>query len=367
MQWQREAQLIKKLDAYVLRELFVPFLIGTVAVALMFSINQLMAIMKEISLQNVPREAILLSLLYKLPFWLNMTLPIGVSLAGSLAFTRFTRESELTAMRAAGTPIVRVVLPVAVFGVLVGIGNYFLVEKVMPRSEQKFTDIARKVGMLGVMPEFRANAVIYLRDYTASFGSVVRAGGDSLQLDKVVLIQRPRPDETDIYTADSGVYKDGIWTLHKPYGWMLKGLDLIGVHPSKDDMVIDQKIIIDDFLNPRTQETETAAELKAAIDNGRKTGIDTSQLEVAYNTRFSVPASCIVFACIAPIFAILFARTGGFAGVLLSIFLVMLYYNVFVVCTDIFGRNGWFPPIVAAWLPNAIFAFLGVLGLRRLE
>ena len=359
--------MTKKLDLYLLRELIVPFLIGTVAVALMFSINQLMAIMQAISLQNVPREAILLSLLYKLPFWMKMTLPIGVSLAASLAFTRLTRESELTAMRAAGTPILRVVLPVAVFGVVVGIGNYLLVEKVMPRSEQKFTDVARKVGILGIMPSFKSNAVIYLKDYTASFGSVVRAGDDALQLQKVVLIQQPRADETDIYMADSGVYKDGIWTLHKPYGWMLKGLDLIGVHPQKDDMVIDQRIIIDDFLNPPTEETETASQLRAAIMNGKSTGLDTRELEVAYQSRFSVPASCIIFACVAPIFAILFARTGGFAGVLLSIFLVMLYYNVFVVSTEIFGRNGWFPPIVAAWLPNVLFAFMGLVGLRRLE
>jgi lipopolysaccharide export system permease protein len=217
------------------------------------------------------------------------------------------------------------------------------------------------------MPEFRANAMIYLKEYTASFGSVVRAPGDTLQLSKIVLVQRPRPDETDLYLAESGTYKDGIWTLHKPYLWMMSGLDLKGFHPAKDDLIIDQRIIIEDLLNPRTQETQTAAELKEAIVNGRKTGVDTRQLEVALQTRYSVPAACIVFACIAPVFAILFARSGGFAGVLLSIFLVMLYYNVFIVSTDIFGRNGWFPPVVAAWLPDLVFAVAGYIGLRRLE
>jgi lipopolysaccharide export system permease protein len=359
--------LIKKLDAYVLRELTVPFLIGTIAVTLMFVVNLLMGILEQISLQNVPREAILLGLLYRLPYFLNMTLPIGVSLAGSLAFTRLTRESELTALRAAGTPILRVVLPVAVFGLCVGVFNFYLVEKIMPKAELKFTDIERKVGMLGVMPKFKQNAVIYLKDYTASFGMVNRVGGDSLQLEQVVLIQRPRSDETDIYTADSGVYKDGVWTLHRPYGWMLKGLDLVGVHPQKDDMVIDQKIIIDDFFNPPTKETETTAELRAAIANARKVGNDTQELEVEFHTRFSVPASCILFACIAPIFAILFGRTGGFAGVLVSLFLVMLYYNMFMVSTEILGKSTGFPPALAAWLPNILLGAVGLYGLRRLE
>lgn len=358
--------MIKKLDSYVWRELFVPFLIGTLAVSLMFSINQLMAIMKEISLQNVPREAIFLSLIYKLPFWMNMTLPIGVSLAASLAFTRLSRESELTAMRAAGIPIFRAIIPVVTFGIAVALGNYLLVEKVMPQSERKFTDIARKVGLLGIMPEFRSNAVVYLRDYTASFGSVIRTSDDTLQLSKVILIQRPRPDETIIFTSDSGTYKDGIWRLHKPYVWMLKGLDLMGVKPRKEDTVIDQRIIIDDLLNPRGEETQTANQLLEAINNGKKTGLDTRQLEVAYHNRFSIPFSCIVFAMVAPIFAILFARTGGFAGVLLSIFLVMVYYNVYIICSDIIGRNGLMPPVAAAWLPNIIFSIIGVLALRRL-
>lgn len=359
--------MTKKLDAYVVRELFVPFLIGTLAVSLMFSINQLMAIMKEISLQNVPKEAILLSLLYKLPFWLNMTLPVGMSLAASLAFTRFARESELTAMRAAGTPILRVVLPVAAFGIVVALGNYYLVEKIMPKSERKFADIAQKVGMLGVMPEFRANAVVYLKDYTATFGSVIRSPGDSLQITNVLLIQRPSPEETDLIISDSGTYKDGIWRLKRPFAMQLRGIDLTAVRPRKDDMVIDQRIIIEDLLNPRGVETQTAEELQDAIRNGQKTGLDTRQLQVAYHTRFSVPASCIVFSFVAPVFAILFARTGGFAGVLLSIFLVMVYYNAFVVSTEIFGRNGWFPPVVAAWLPNLIFAVMGFFALRRLE
>jgi len=357
---------VKRLDIYMWRELLVPFLIGTVAVVLMFSINQLMAILKEISVQNVPREAILLSLIYKLPSWMNMTLPIGVSLAASLAFTRLTRESELTAMRAAGTPILRAIVPVVFFGLLVAIGNFLTVEKLMPPAEQKFTEIARKVGILGIMPDFRSNAVVYLRDYTASFGSVIRSG-DSLQLTNVTLVQRPSPDVTRIFTADSGTYKDGIWTLNKPYGWMLKGLTLTGVRPRNNDMVIDQRIIIEDLLNPRTEETQTAAELREAIQNGKKTGLDTRELEVAYHNRFSVPASCIIFALVGPIFAILFARTGGFAGVLLSIFLVMAYYNVYVVCSEIFGKNGWLPPIAAAWLPNILFAVLGIIGLRRLE
>src|SRR5262245_31650039 len=127
--------MVKRLDLYVWRELFIPFLIGAVAIALMFSMNQLMFILEHVSLQNVPREAIFLDLLYKLPFWLKPTLPMGVALASSLAFTRLARESELTAMRAAGTPIMRIIRPVATFGLVAGLGSFLMMEKIMPQSE----------------------------------------------------------------------------------------------------------------------------------------------------------------------------------------------------------------------------------------
>lgn len=357
---------MKRLDAYIVRELTVPFITGTVAVAMMFSINQLMAILKEISIQSVPREAILQSLLYKLPFWLNMTLPVGVALAASLAFTRLTRESELTAMRAAGTPIFRTVLPVALFGVLVGIANFFLVEKVMPVAEKRFNEVAAKVGILGVMPEFRSNAVVYLKDYTATIGSVVRGPNDTLQLTDIMLVNRAKPGEVTFIMAKSGNYKGGKWLIKDTFLWQFNGTDVFVAKPNKD-VPIDEKIVISDMFQSRAEETQTAAQLREAIATGSKTGLDTRSLQIAYHTRFSVPTSCVIFAAIAPIFAILFARTGGFAGVLLSIFLVMLYYNAFIVSTEIFGRNGWMAPVAAAWLPNVVFLLIGIVALRRLE
>ena len=132
-------------------------------------------------------------------------------------------------------------------------------------------------------------------------------------------------------------------------------------------MEINEKGVVDSVFAPPSAPALTVGELRRAIAEGKRIGLDSTVQQVALQTKFSVPAACIVFATVAPIFAIVFARTGGFAGVLLSIFLVMLYYNAFIVSTEIFGRNGWLNPILAGWLPNVIFAFLGLFALRRLE
>lgn len=343
-----------------------PFLIGTVAVVLMFLANLLIFEFKSISLQHVPFLAIVQLLLYKAPFYLNMTLPVGVALAASLSYARLARESELTAIRSAGASIVRTVVPVAAFGIVVGIGNYLIAEKVMPRSEKAFRNVGVQVGVLANIPSFSSNAMVKLHNYTMSIGSVSKARDETILLNSILMVERPRADEITLMTADSGDYRNGVWTLHHAYVRSFKGDDLILAKP-RQDVVINEKIMLQDLFLPPAPDEETAAELRNAISNMKKLGGDTSELEVAFQVRYSVPAACFVFAVVAPIFAILFARSGGFVGVLLSIILVFLYYNAFIISTQILGRNGMVPPSVAAWLPNILFLVMGIFALRRLE
>lgn len=356
---------MKRLDRYLYREMLVPFLIGTIAVVLMFQANTLIALMKAFSLQNVPPLAIAQFILYKTPSFLNMTLPVGMALASSLAISRLARESELTAMRTAGISIARVILPIGWMGLLVAIGNFYLVESVMPGSERASRKLLEQVGIMAVVPEFKSNVVVNLRSYTASFGSVERSG-EGLKMRQILLIEQPRGDETWIYQAESGTYRSGKWTLRKPYLRMLRGLDLQVARPTKD-VVIDEPISVPDLLQQQLPEEQTAVQLSRMIDTERKLKRDTTNLEVAYHIKFSVPAACLLFALTSPIFSVFFARSGAFVGVLVSLVQVLVYYNVYVIATQIIGRNGWLPPLLSAWLPNLLFAGFAVWGMRKIE
>jgi len=356
---------MRTLDRYIYRELMVPFLIGTIAVVLMFQANMLIFLFKNFSLANVPTVAVLDEILYKTPYFLNMTLPVGVALATSLAISRLTRESELTAIRSSGTPIMRAILPIMVFGVLAGVGNFLLAEKVMPASEKAYTKLNTQLMILATAPDFKANVSIQLGDFSATIGAVTRGPHGSLQLSDVILVQTPHPLESAVYKAKSGSYENGVWSFPHASVWYFKGEDFYQFKPSK--LTINQRInLVDFYAQPQPTEM-TLPELKQAIKEGRDEHVPTTSLEVSYHTRFSVPAACYVFAIFAPVFAIWFGKGGGFVGVLVSILMVMLYWNVFVISTEIFGRNGWVSPILSAWLPNILFAALAVFGLRRLE
>jgi lipopolysaccharide export LptBFGC system permease protein LptF len=63
----------------------------------------------------------------------------------------------------------------------------------------------------------------------------------------------------------------------------------------------------------------------------------------------------------------MFARGGGFVGVLLSLGLCVLYYNAYVISTDILSKVAFIPGWLAAWLTNIVFLVLGIVAIRRLE
>ncbi|MFI5385969.1 MAG: LptF/LptG family permease, partial [Fimbriimonadales bacterium] len=334
---------MKVMDRYILRELIVPFIAGSFLIALLFSANQLIYILKSFSAQNIPVSAMVQMLVYRLPYWLNLTLPAGVALAASLAVTRLARESEVTAIRTVGVRVVRLVLPIAVFGLVVGIGNYALAEKVMPRTELRARKLETDSMIANATPMFSSNVWLSLKGgYRASFGSVSRQGEDELLIQDVVLGQRPATDTVTFITAPQGTYKNGIWRFESISFWDLspKGLKLTA--GTGKTLTIPQPIFLEDVLGaPQEPLDKTAAELAADIKTGKAAGRDMTHEEVLYHERFSFPAACIISAIVSPIFALMFARSGSFAGVLLSFVLVLLYYNANVISTEIFGRNHW--------------------------
>lgn len=343
----------------------VPFLIGTLAVVLMFQANLLIYLMKTYSVSNIPPLALAQIIWFKTPDFLRQTLPVGMALASSLAISRLARESELTAMRSGGASIRRILWPVGFFGLLVAIGNFYLSEKLYPIAEKRFAEVSQQAFILGTSPEYKANVLIKLRNSVAYFASVRRIQGDRLLIQDALLYEQRRSGEIIFYVAPSGTYDRGVISFDDAEMYMFSA-ERVDYYPAKK-MVIDEKVSLAEMFVPPQSADKTVFELRKAIEEGKRTGLDVLFLEVDYHSRFAVPVACLVFALAGPVFAVWFGRSGGFVGVLLSIMLVMVYYNMYVVSTQILGRNGWVSPVMAAWLPNMFFLAFGLIGLRRLE
>ncbi|HWD40546.1 MAG TPA: LptF/LptG family permease [Fimbriimonas sp.] len=363
-----------RLDRYVVREMIVPFLLGTFVVVMMFQANAYIFIAKEYNVQNIPLSARFQWIMFQTPGYMKMTLPVGMSLAAALALTRLTREAEVTALRAAGTRILRILFPVFIFGALVGVANFYIVDKLEPLATRKANKLFRENEYLGEMAAMKSNALIELSNersqFAASLGTVNRNPDDSLTISDILLIERPGPLKATIITSKTGRYDRGVWTFNKALLYQFDGEDVIAYRPL-GDFIIDQQANLDQIFNNNqfsaSMEEQPTDELLREIAIDKKTGIDPRAAQVILHERYAVPASCAIFALTSSVFAVWFGRSGGFVGVLVSFFVVLLYYNAFVISTQILGKLDFVPPWLAAWLPNILFGLMGLFVLRRLE
>lgn len=346
-----------------------PFIVAVLIVVVMFQVNFYMALGKNDLTRNVPGQAILKIIFLETPGFLSQTLPISVSLATSIAVSRIARESELTALRSVGCRVMRFLLPVAIFGALVGVLNYLIVDKIAPAASKKSYELKTNVNMLASVGEFITNVNLRLQNYTVNIGSITKEKGneDLLQLRDVMLIERPEPNEVNVTIAEQGTYRQGTWAFRDAntyrFNTKTKGVDAV----KSQTIRINQKVAIRDITMPGGASEMGIKELQQKIKELKALGQYTRNYEIEYHIKYSAPAMCLIFALVSPIFSIKFAKHGGFMGVLVSMVVVMLYFNAWVICTQMIGKNPNVDPAVAAWLPNIIFLVAGLFGLNSLE
>jgi lipopolysaccharide export system permease protein len=296
---------------------------------------------------------------------LKQILPAGVALATSMAFARLVRESELTAIRSAGCSIRRVILPVLVFGVAMSILSFYTVEKFQPPAEQRFNRILRDAAMVGSAPAIVNNVMLKVGPRGTVYFSSVASTPTGANITECMHVEQLGNGRLSIGIAERGTFERGVWTFPNMIRREFKGEEMVSMKVEK--FIIDEAITLDDVIAASNAPEQSIEELKKFIERTRTIGGDTRIQEIALHTRYSLPAACFCFSLAGPVMAILFGRNGGFVGVFVSIVLVMLYLNAYVISTEIFARNGWVSPIVGAWLPNVIYLVAGILGLRRLE
>ena len=351
-----------------------PFVAGTFIVALLFQANSYIAIAKTLNLDNVPVLARVQWLLYTLPYQLKFTFPTGIALAAALSVGRMARESEITAIRAAGAPVLRVLRPVLLFGLLAGALNYAIVDRVIPVCGQKARDLQNKnvlLSMTSTRRFFKANAFIQLDKYGASLGTVHRTADDDLVIENVMLIERNGPHVTEIVTAPTGIYQGGLWTFRNAQTYHVDGMDIWPI--STKELVIDWSVDLNGLFAANSadmgggQEEMRTEELLTAIAAAKREHTDPREYEKELYSRSAAGVACAVFAFTSAVFAVAFSRSGGFAGLLVSFSVCVLYYNAYVISMEILGKNESVPSWLAAWLPNIVFLALGLVWVRRIE
>src|SRR5207245_8796610 len=110
---------------------------------------------------------------------------------------------------------------------------------------------------------------------------------------------------------------------------------------------------------PTLQEVPTGT-----IWNKMQSRTATREERVEFHRRFALPFACLVFTLVGLPLGVSTTRGSRSMGLVLSLILMLLYYLAFIGGTRIAG-TAQFSPFFGAWLPNLVFALLGIILIAR--
>ena len=125
---------IKKLDIFVLKSFGFMF-VGTFFICLFIFIMQLLWLyVDELVGKGIPMDVLMKFFYYAALTLVPKSLPLAILLAALITFGNFGERVELTAMKAAGVPLIRVMSPLIVFSVGLGMVSFYFQNVTVPHA-----------------------------------------------------------------------------------------------------------------------------------------------------------------------------------------------------------------------------------------
>lgn len=363
---------MKLLDRYLLRALLLPLAYCLAAFIMIYVVYDLFDHMPDFIEAGTALASVVRYYLYLIPSVLILIVPIALLLAVLYSLSQLTKNNELTAMRASGVSLYRLLIPFTLVGLAFSIGVLFVNERVGPQSafwcHQFLNAEKNKEDVSAHVKEGQplVNELEHRHWWADRFNTM------TYEMEGVELRQeRPDGSYEVKYEAERALWLNGEWWFHDVEVQQYDEYsDPIGSPKSLPYVVIDfVSETPSDFLNAikYNQDFMSARKIAAFIRTRPHIGPDTeARYRSDFHYRLAMPWTCFVVTLLGIPLGSTTGRKGAFFGVFLSISMFFAYYVMITYCLAL-GKNGTLSPWLAGWLPNLTFAGIGITSLYRMR
>ena len=364
-------RFVSRLDQYV-GLTFLRYLVFAIGSAYMlYGIVELKGLVDGLLRTRQPVGLLLQYFQYFAPGVLHIVLPISCLVGSVVAFTLLARTGELTAIKASGTSMRRVTVPVLVLTAALS-GLLFLVEdSVAPTTNRRAQEIEDRIlgrppktyglpqgGRWSFGPEGRR--LYHYRLYNADQAE--------FQALTVFTLEREPTRIVAHRYAPSARWLGSEWELEG--GWRRTfGSDgsagdyerFEGVYREKLDpptLFAGTEISLTSRGGDLTDQLRLS-ELRQEVQTLAASGYDTTTLEVAFHGKIARSVAPVVMVLLGLPFAFRVGRRGSLYGIGVALLLVLVYWAVFAIFNAL-GLETILEPWAAAWAPNILFGLLGL-------
>jgi lipopolysaccharide export system permease protein len=358
--------LVRPLDKYVFLEWMKIFCSTAIGLPILLVVIDLTDHLQTYLTRNIPRADIALSYVYWMPQSMFMALPAAVLFATVFSIGTFTRHSEITAAKASGISFYRLVAPI-LLGAAIAAGLDLVIGEVVPITDARRNDLLRESkAQSGTQRSNFAYAAEFGRVYKAQNLDVPAGRLDRLQIERK---GNGREYPTVVISSAGAKYdpKAGRWTLSEG--------DMHIIRDSAPSMVLSFSELhdknmrerpVDLMAKPRDPQEMRYTELTRFIRALERSGGDANLLRVERALKIAIPITCLVIALFGAPLATSTQRGGTAYGIGLSLAITVTFLMLIQLTKPLGGKNIIWPD-VAAWLPNALFAVMGIVLLARVR
>jgi len=296
------------------------------------------------------------------PFFIYNVMPLTMLLAVLITFGLMVRSNEITAVKATGISIYRVVVPVLVASAVIAAGLFFFDQFYLPHANKRQDALRNlikgKPAQTYLLPDRKwikgqHSTIYYYRFFDPdrdNFGSlsVFRYDPGTFQLTQRVYASRAHWEE--------GLKK---WVVEQGWERELRGPAIndyktfdVATFPSLNEPPFYFKKEVKQFNEMNYDE------LKSYIHDLQQGGFDVVRLKVQLHKKFAFPIITFVMAILAVPFALSAGRRGAVAGVATAVGIAVVYWTISGF-SESMGNVSTLPPAVAAWAPDLFFGLLG--------
>ncbi len=304
---------------------------------------------------------------YKVPTIVFQLAPVSVLLACLLTLAIFSRNSEITAMKAGGVGVPRIVLPIVALSMLVAVVSFFINEYVVPSATQRM----KYVQTVHIKKQEWKDKIRKTNLWYKSPGAMYNIDRFDPQLGRLEGVHILRFDDAfnlvERTDATHAQWTNNTWIAFHGYHRTFKDNALTGEESFTERRLAMPETPEELKVYKLDQEQMSFRELRKYIGELRREGYDVRRYVVDLHAKVSFSLISVIMAVLGVPWAIRSGRQGGVAfGIGLAVIIGVVYWIVLGFCLAL-GRSGALPAIVAAWGPHGLFGLIGLVGLLRVR
>jgi LPS export ABC transporter permease LptG len=362
---------MKILDRYLLKLFMLPLGVCLAAFTMIWIVIDLFNHFGDFLQGEVSAGAMVQYYLLLIPASLNFLVPASLILAEMYCLSRLTRNNELTAMRASGLSLFRLMRPFIATGLFAALAMLAVNETVGPHAAYLTEQFVRSQKRDDKMSVYRYSPLPYQNPAQYRQWFIGEFNARTYEMRNVEVVQQDEHDR-DLFkiTAPLVQWLDGRWwfsdlniqfydEFNNPRGAprMEKGREMPDFTETPQDF-------LNEALDPKFL---GAVQLARYIRHqGGVSGKTLVRYRVDLHYRLAIPWSALVVTLLGLPIGSQTGRRGAIHGVLWCMVLFFATYVLISVGLHA-GKEEWIPAWLAGWGPLCVFAGYGVAVALRLR